>query len=132
MTMLVRLKRWKADSDANGGNYCQEKQGVGASKVSLQRWKRSVNCFGPEYSSDCAGDGPMKHTSELAEVLSAQQIVAVLEQCRRLQALRPRYRAMCERESMNIADKESKCNAERTMRVLKYSGTQLVAASCGG
>ena len=88
MTMLVRLERWKACIDAlNGGKYCQEKHGVGASKVRLQRWKRSVNCFDPEYSSDNAGDGPMNQASELAEGLSAQQIATVLEQCRSLQAL---------------------------------------------
>ena len=78
VSMLVRLKRWKAGVDAlHGGKYCQEKHGVGARKVRLQRWKRSVNCFGPEYSSDNAGDGP-KQAYELAEVLSAQQIATVL------------------------------------------------------
>ena len=96
VTMLVRLKIWKAGIDAlNEGKYCQEKHGVGAIKVRLQRWKSSVKCFGPEYSSDSAGDGPMKQASKLAEGLSAQQIVTVLEQCRCLLALRPRFRAMC-------------------------------------
>ena len=60
--MLVRLKRWI------------DVIGVGVIKVRLQRRKRSVNCFGPEYSSDSAGDGPMKQASELAEGLFAQQI----------------------------------------------------------
>ena len=70
-----------------------------------------------------------QQTSEPAEgVLSTQQILTVLEQCRRLQSLRPRFRAMGERESMNIADRESKDNAERTKHILKYSGAQPFAA----
>ena len=61
-------------------------------------------------------------------VLPTQQIATVLEQCRRLQALWPRFRAMGDRESTNIADRESKDNAERTKHILKYSGAQPVAA----